>query len=106
MKVHVVNAFECGRYDIYIYEETMNGRRFAQPGYPWEWEEVTNGLVADHIKPILSIPWKAADILMTALSQAGVRPLEQSKVEGLLQAQTEHLRDLQNILRQKKIMKD
>lgn len=104
LKVHVADVFEKALYEVFLFKDMENGiRRFARPGKPWEWQDVPAGSVGD-IVPILSIPYNLAGALLTSLQNAGVRPIEQSKVEGLLQAQTEHLRDLQNILRKQRVM--
>ena len=47
----------------------------------------------------LMLPVGAKEALLEALLSAGVKPKEQSRVEGMLEAQGSHLKDLRHLLK-------
>jgi len=101
MKFHVEDCFRRHSWRVYGYTDIDGARRFHQ----------ANGqiiTVDEHshqeIEPLFEIDYHSAPELLTALQKAGVRPVELSKVEGVLEAQTAHLKDLQSILRKQGYM--
>lgn len=102
MKVSVQYKIEWNAYAVYCYHEIEGRQRdFQQPDGTFI--TVRPGERLD-IAPTFLLDWDTVPKLLEALQQAGVRPVELSKVEGKLEAQSAHLADLQKILRKQKVM--
>lgn len=82
-----------GRKLLWIVSRTAQGRTVS---YSDREETFTEGAAA---KPSLFLTDEDLPLLMNELSRLGVKLPEQSKVEGLYEAQSEHLRDLRKLLK-------
>lgn len=104
LKIHVERKWHLFCFDYYIYEETVDGRIFHQPDGRRVVLQPGTHDVEGTIKPMGSIPENIVHDLVEALQRIGVQPKQLSVIEGKYQAQSEHLADLQNILKTRKIM--
>ena len=102
MNFHVEDRFHWGALRVFAYTDAGDTRRFHQgDGLIVTIQE---GMMTDDIKPLFEIDYQSAPRLIEALMRAGTRPVEISKVEGMFEAQTAHLKDLQNLLRKQGYM--
>lgn len=65
---------------------------------------VMDGEWNESLLPTLRIDEFTACNLVTALQTVGVKPKDATKLEGVLEAQTLHLSDLQKVLRKQGVM--
>lgn len=100
--IHIEHQFMMGRYAVFVYYK-RDGKRFLRnaDGSVTAYDSMGIGAV---VPPTFTIPEGDAKDLIKALTEAGVRPVEISKVEGQYEAQGKHLADLQNIIRTKGMM--
>ncbi len=104
MKVFLREQFASHSWDVFLYRDCGDsGRYFRQPDGSDIFLDA-NTASSDDLKPTFRIDYHTAQHLITALQAEGVRPVEITKVEGILEAQTKHLEDLRNILKTKKVM--
>lgn len=105
MKVMLREQFVAQSWDVFVYREIAGyGRYFQQPDGSEVMVAVNHVQYPDELRPTFKLDYHTAQQLMAAMQHIGVRPVEVSKVEGILEAQTKHLDDLRNILKTKKVM--
>ncbi|MGL5174183.1 MAG: hypothetical protein ACRC75_10045, partial [Olsenella sp.] len=83
-------------WEVFLYRDDGASRHFQQPDGTVI--VVSRDDYSPQIKPTFTLHYEGAQNLIEALQKVGVRPIEASKVEGQLEAQSAHLADLQNIL--------
>lgn len=96
IQVRINKDVFTGEYKIYILRR-VNGNVFLKRTDG----EVKIDLSRFNSDCTLSLTDKEMTLLVTELQSMGVRPKEQSKVEGLYEAQSEHLKDLRQFLKLK-----
>lgn len=92
-KIKIVENFCRAQTDIYVYCDTPQGRQTLQAS--GEMQMVCPGV---EFKPALTIPAEAREELLSALLESGVKPKEQSRVEGVLEATKAHLEDMRRLV--------
>jgi hypothetical protein len=61
-------------------------------------KEINALTTIDEVKPSLRLPANVAEALVAALVNNGVKPPDEHKLAGLYEAQSKHLRDLQEVI--------
>lgn len=92
-KIKIVEDFCRSVTEIYVYCDTPQGRQAMD----------ANGVVSAvatgvRFNPALVIPSDAREDLLNALLESGVKPREQSRVEGVLEATKSHLEDMRRLV--------
>lgn len=102
LKVYAVVNPAAGTMDLYVVNQgpDPNRRSIAKPialefeDAPWDGGEC---------RPTLRLPYHTAEVFLRAMgeaaTQAGHKPADQSKVEGVLEATRGHLEDLRALLK-------
>jgi hypothetical protein len=80
---------------LYIYRERENGMEVA-PALGGITVFVPEGQVVE--APTMLLHRGMAEAILEALLNSGVKPQEQSRVEGVLQATTAHLEDMRRLV--------
>jgi hypothetical protein len=103
VKVHINDSWSMWQYEVYLYRDIEGvGSYFQQP-------DGTEILIKHYemiqgIKPTFMLDRDTAPNLIEALQKSGVQPKQLTLVEGKYQAQSDHLKDLQQILRKQNVM--
>lgn len=105
MKVYLQEQFARNGWSVYLYVELGDEKiGVLQPDGSRKVINRYEDPITKDVLPTFDIDRNTAQELITCLQACGVRPIEITKVEGVLEAQTKHLEDLRNILKTKKMM--
>lgn len=103
MKVYITENFGRAEWQVYVYRDVSDKYyevlHISPEGYK-QWIQCERNVVTDpyHVKPTYLIDINVARLMMKEFTYHGVQMPDQSKVEGMYEAQTQHLRDLQKVL--------
>ena len=102
-KVYIRQSIETDSDEIFIIEELFNNKRRVALPVKLEWQELSQH---DSCQPTLKISGMIAQelykALQLALEKQGTKPDSTSKVEGILEATKEHLKDLRRLVFEEK----
>lgn len=92
-KIKIVEDFCRSSTEIYVYCDTPQGRQAMNR------DGITSPVKPGvRFEPALVIPSSAREDLLNALLESGVKPREQSRVEGMLEATKAHLEDMRRLV--------
>jgi len=98
-KVFIRQCIETDSDEIFITEEILNHKRRVALPMKLEWKELSQ---YDSCQPTLKIPGMISrelyKALQLALEQQGIKPDSTSKMEGILEATKEHLKDMRRLV--------
>lgn len=98
MSVHVEHQWYRDRYAVYVYRE-IEGQctQYVQPD--GSLLSVETGVMNENVKPTIVLDEPTIKQMMEAFQNIGVQPKQITLIEGKYEAQSQHLADLQNMLR-------
>ncbi len=101
IKVHIVHRFYANTDDVFVIQ-SVDEERFRVLHYDngiavWS-EPIVSHLSYPDLKPTYIMPRDVGRLLLEELTANGVKTPEQSKVQGLYEAQSKHLLDLQKLV--------
>lgn len=103
MAVYVQYRIEFQSYDIFITQEIEGqGRYFLQADGTKRF--VARNTYPSDLAPTIRLDDYQAKELIEALQRSGLQPKQLTLIEGQYAAQSEHLKDLQKILRKQGVM--
>lgn len=100
IKVHVEQVFHTRSVKVYVFQN-LDEAKFAVlsvNGDLHTWTSYDRYVLNDAVKPTYHFEHDVARELVTALTKEGYKPADLGKVEGLYEAQSKHLTDLQRIV--------
>jgi hypothetical protein len=103
MKVYVTENFASMELEVFVYRDVSDAYYEVlqiMPGGAKTWVRQDRNVMSSArvVNPTYLIDRNVARHLIVALAEHGVKVPDQSKVEGLYEAQTKHLVDLQKVL--------
>src|SRR4051812_16605192 len=101
--IHVEYRFQLMSYDVYVYREitpdTVSYLAISPEGIQnWSVPEERWLMHSEVVRPTYRIREDVARELVTQLTKLGVRPVDQSKIEGQYEAQSKHLADMRKLV--------
>ncbi len=91
-----------GNFDIFMYKNTPQGRYFVTQEKGTQTEtKIEEGAYCRDLKPNLSLHRDMLQQLLQEITNLGVKLPDESKVRGQYEAQSEHLKDLRQLLKLK-----
>lgn len=107
IKVYVTEQFYTSEYFIYVYRHISDQEtavlRIHLDGTR-SWERIPMGISTPTLAPTYQIERNIARLMVAEMTKQGLRPPDQSKVEGQYEAQGKHLEDLRAVLKQAEIL--
>lgn len=100
IRVHVEEVFHTRSVKVYVFQDIDEDRFsvLSVNGDLHTWTAYDRGIFHEGIKPTYHLEHKVVLELVTALTKEGYKPADLGKVEGLYEAQSKHLTDLQRIV--------
>ena len=101
--VHVQYVWQRHCYEVFVWHDQGDARVFDQPDgqrLVQRYEDPT----AVELKPSFEISEYIVQNLIEALQKQGVQPKQLTLIEGKYEAQSAHLKDLQNLLKKQGYM--